>query len=470
MFVHYRNTTRYIKNIPSLLGNKSSLTASYRYPYIVNYNTIPVRYVETPAASEKRCRDVLFRDYIFESLYNREKGYFMNALRELPLKESFPPISFQELQGFDEYISLLKKLYQSQSVRSWITPVELFRPWYGFAIARWIEQVMVDNFSQEIGSEWHVIEVGGGNGTLAESILQYASNNYSKQLYHSMHYHIVEISPLLAQRQAKRLSSFTTFIHIHTMSITEWQQVIQAPCIVLFCEVLDNFPHDRIEFDFLKQTWYECYIRDHLKARDSPRSNSSKLVIRQPLQDILILSTMNDWNMFSKQDRTTTTTSWHSFFSSSYWFHYLTNLVDTFLSSSLVIYVPTVAQQVFQLLHRCLPRAHLFIADFDMLPQATRGMFAPVVQGGNAECIQTFASIEETTQGSCDILFPVNFNGLSHRMSSLWHHANIKLWKQGKFLKRYAPVEQTTTKSGYNPMLEDFKNTSILTSYHRKEF
>ncbi|GJD09186.1 hypothetical protein Gasu2_34520 [Galdieria sulphuraria] len=393
--------------------------------------------------------DKLFREYINESLYAKDKGYFMDASRGPPLKETASPIPFQELTGPEQYYSLVAQRYAKQP-NSWSTPVELFYPWYGYAIARWIEQVVQESFDrQQLFQEWHIVEVGGGNGSLAESILHYAKQNYSQRLYHSLKYDIIEISPLFVERQQRRLNAYSECVSIHSLSILDWSQTIRAPCILLFCEVLDNFPHDRIEWDSQTKTWYECLVRE----TEDISSNHPLNIVRVPLQDDWIVSTLHDWNML---DGLMPNISWRSLGGNPYyWLYYLQSMIDSLLfsSSRCVVYIPTVAHQMWTSVRRYFPQSHLLIADFDFLPQATRGFFAPVVQDGT----KTFASIEEPIKASCDILFPVYFNGLSYAIRRLWNPKHIQIEKQSKFLEIYADLEYTRTQSGFNPILREEK-------------
>ena len=51
---------------------------------------------------------------------------------------------------------------------SWLTPVELFQPWYGRAVAKYIFR---HHARRKSGSPLSIVEIGGGHGTLAKNIL-----------------------------------------------------------------------------------------------------------------------------------------------------------------------------------------------------------------------------------------------------------------------------------------------------------
>jgi hypothetical protein len=61
--------------------------------------------------------------------------------------------------------------------------------------------------------------------------------------------------------------------------------------------------------------------------------------------------------------------------------------------------------------------------------------------------------------GDADILFPTDF-GLLARM---WG-PSAKVRTNAEFMRQFAPPGAGETLTGYNPLLEDFKNTMVLTA------
>lgn len=53
----------------------------------------------------------------------------------------------------------------------WLTPVEVFAPWYGRAIAHYILEVRKHTLKGAAQQPLAIVEIGGGTGTLAASIL-----------------------------------------------------------------------------------------------------------------------------------------------------------------------------------------------------------------------------------------------------------------------------------------------------------
>ena len=86
---------------------------------------------------------------------------------------------------------------------SWLTPSEIFTPFYGRAITNFI----LDKHSQmaDPGSRLNILEIGGGTGTLARDILSHVQTA-APQTYAECSYTSVEISPQLAEVQQRAVS------------------------------------------------------------------------------------------------------------------------------------------------------------------------------------------------------------------------------------------------------------------------
>jgi SAM-dependent MidA family methyltransferase len=53
----------------------------------------------------------------------------------------------------------------------WLTPVEVFAPWYGRALAHYMLELRKHDDRVDSNSPLNILEIGGGTGTLAASIL-----------------------------------------------------------------------------------------------------------------------------------------------------------------------------------------------------------------------------------------------------------------------------------------------------------
>ena len=117
------------------------------------------------------------------------------------------PIQFSRMKGYWDYYNEVKRLYPENQ---WITPCELFKPYYAYTIANYMMSTLEQ---RRKGRRLRVVEIGPGTGTFADSMLDFFKN-YDLDLYRNAEYVFVEISPFLAakceetmNRNHKRLMS-----------------------------------------------------------------------------------------------------------------------------------------------------------------------------------------------------------------------------------------------------------------------
>ena len=186
-------------------------------------------------------RPQLVRDFIGRALYSKESGYFVAT----DCVFSSPPIPFTTLRGTGQYEQEVRKRYE-MTKDGWITPVELFKPYYGHAIARWIlSQLLpsVYNPRAPVPTAWpssvpstlglsaralapplpqlgrpgvpvshleppfplRIVEVGGGKGACANDVLGYLQT-YAPNVYRDCLYTVIELSPTLSDKQCERIN------------------------------------------------------------------------------------------------------------------------------------------------------------------------------------------------------------------------------------------------------------------------
>ena len=78
-------------------------------------------------------RTILLRDFIFDRLYQQPDGYFCKEQHQVGLLKE--QIKFSELTGYYEFRKEMERLYPENA---WLTPSELFKPFYGYTIANFI--------------------------------------------------------------------------------------------------------------------------------------------------------------------------------------------------------------------------------------------------------------------------------------------------------------------------------------------
>lgn len=350
----------------------------------------------------------------------------------------------------DEFHSQLGKRYTefedrldsqlfNESRQLWHTPTELFKPYYGEAIARYL----VENY-RLTSHPYHdliIYELGAGNGTLMLNVLDYI-RDYDPDVYARTKFKIIEISNALASLQRHHLSQTVEsrghFGHVEIInrSIFTWDTYITSPCYFVALEVFDNFAHDSIRYDPFSEeplqgsllidkdgSFYEFY----LKEVDS-------LAMR-----------------FLHMRRAASTRSFHHPLEGTRWRRKLRSSLPFAPNLTVPEYIPSKLLEFFEILQIYFPKHQLLVSDFDFLPNTIKGYNAPVVQTRYMR--QTVpVSTPYNMQGYFDILFPTDFA----MMEDLYRAITGKLTKvtsQSDWLKKWAFTEDTECRNGENPML-----------------
>ena len=310
-------------------------------------------------------------------MYNPSYGYFS---KEAVIFSPGQPFDFNHMRDDLEFQQELGRRYtefedqlddnegENPTRQLWHTPTELFSPYYGEAIARYL----VSNYRLTT-YPYHdllIFEMGAGRGTLMLNILDYI-RAIDPQVYERTRFNIIEISSSLAAMQNRHLRAgaesrgHAAKVDIVNRSVFDWDQYVPSPCFFLAMEVFDNFAHDCIRYDVLSERplqghvlvdgdgdFYEFYVheldpvaarffrvRQAATAGRHPKPYPSNSLLRH-------LSTRMPFRG---------------------------NLSDP-------EFIPTRLMQFFDVLEKYFPAHRLLTSDFDFLPQSVKGMNAPVVQ------------------------------------------------------------------------------------------
>lgn len=311
-----------------------------------------------------------------DSLYNPNYGYFSKQVVIFSPGDSF---DFGKLRNGAEFDNLLGQRYTefedrldeeslNDTRQLWHTPTELFRPYYGEAIARYL----VENYklSHHPYHDLVIYEMGAGNGTMMLNILDYIRDFYP-DVYDRTQFKVIEISAALASLQLSQLnqSAFAKghaeHVEIINRSVFDWKTYVPVPCYFLALEVFDNFAHDSIRYNPLTEEslqgtvlidnsgdFYEFYTPSidpvasrFLRVRDA----ACLQPFGHPLRSRRMLRNIKFKLPFAP------------------------NL-------TLPEYIPTRLMQFFDILHKYFPLHHILASDFHSLPDTIRGYNAPVVQ------------------------------------------------------------------------------------------
>lgn len=330
-----------------------------------------------------------------DSLYNPNYGYFS---KQVVIFTPGEPFHFPSIRDELEFHSLLSQRYAefedaldtnspSDTRQLWYTPTELFRPYYGEAVARYL----CENYRQTTFPYYDMIiyEMGAGRGTLMLNILDYI-RDVEPEVYEKTRYKIIEISSNLASvQQASLMATVESRGHrgkveIINRSVFDWRDPVPSPCFFLAFEVFDNFAHDVIRYDLRTEEplqgtviideegdFYEQFtpltdpaIARYLRLRHSATEGSYPLPYHSPSG--LGVPKQEPW-----------------------WARARRRLLR---EGSLLLprqeksrlsepeYVPTRLMAFFEVLERYFPNHQLVTSDFHSLPDAIRGLNAPIVQ------------------------------------------------------------------------------------------
>ncbi|KAF9054475.1 S-adenosyl-L-methionine-dependent methyltransferase [Panaeolus papilionaceus] len=378
---------------------------------------------------------MLVRDFIEDSLYNPNYGYFPKQATIFNAKEAAfdfnsmrDSAEFQEIVG-EKYSAYGQDSHEGPGRQLWHTPTELFKPWYGRAIARClVSEYLLKYFPYE---DLVIYEIGAGNGTLARDILDFIQEEHP-EVYERTRYNIIEISASLVKLQQKRLQRAHPCVTINHQSIFHWDKRETSPCYFLAMEVIDNFAHDVVRYDLQTLQPYQGLVTIS-KAGDFD-------TIYTPVDDPLIRSYLRLRNTLKFPPPINrlllSSSAARKAFAS---LPFAPNL-------STEEYIPTRLLNLLWSLRNYFPRHRLLLTDFSSLPDTIAGINAPVVQT-RFRNITVPCTILTVKQGYFDIFFPTNFE----QLASMYEHilaqppSNVKSALDDANNGRITPLTSTAT-------------------------
>lgn len=75
-------------------------------------------------------------------------------------------IAFEKLIGFYDYRKELQEKYPS---KAWVTPSEVYKPYYGYMIGNYITHMLDERNHLQL----NVVEIGPGRGSFCDSFLEF---------------------------------------------------------------------------------------------------------------------------------------------------------------------------------------------------------------------------------------------------------------------------------------------------------
>lgn len=334
-----------------------------------------------------------------------------------------------------------------------------------------------------------VYEIGAGNGTLMVNVLDYL-RDHLPHVYIRTQYKIIEISNRLSesQRQAAERAGHGDHVEIVNTSMFDFNTYVANPCFFLALEVFDNFAHDMIRYDLQTQQPLQGYV---LIDRDGEFHEYFTPTLDPQTKRYLYLRDKIDNPEHERTFNAVIAKSFAENIRHGGWLNRVKQDIKSrvWFSENLSApeFIPTKAMQFLELLNSSFPHHRLLMSDFDYLPDTIEGIMAPVVQTRyKRETIAVkhlFVSAttsfrqkcrgdsstnnnildDQVQQGYFDILFPTDFVELS-KMYQLLSGKFAHVESHEKFMRSWAELKDTTTKSKENPLLNWYKNASVMTT------
>ncbi|GAA5930269.1 type II protein arginine methyltransferase [Sporobolomyces koalae] len=406
---------------------------------------------------------MLVRDFIDDCLYNPNYGYFTNKVdifdpdtiasssstrttrkglskQELTTSdrdraEGFDFGNFATTAAFEEEVARRYMKFegleqgagtvgQGPGRQVWHTPTELFKPWYGRALARYLLATYKLNLYPY--SDLIIYEIGAGNGTLMADILDFLAVE-APEVYARTKYRIIEISDRLVGKQkgsvaghrrdetggglsegemgrekAKRRGHGDR-VEVISKSIFEWDRVVHEPCFFIAMEVLDNFAHDVVRYTTDTHEPVQCTI--------SIDASGDYSELYSPVEDPLISRFLALRSQLPSTSSSRESKALNPVLAASPLLRKIYSAMPFAPNLSKPEFIPTRQLQLLEVLRDKFPNHRVLMSDFDKLPDAVEGVNAPVVQtryqGETVPCTTYLVQ-----PGFFDIFFPTDFEAL----------------------------------------------------------
>lgn len=226
-------------------------------------------------------------------------------------------------------------------------------------------------------------------------------------------------------------------------------------------EVLDNLPHDLVYSPDQVSPWMEVWIE---KVNGSSQGSE----VYKPLQDPLVsrcveITGINEEKV-SVRDKLSLAAK---------------GVVSKVFPKPRRAWLPTGCLKILDTLHQALPSMSLIASDFSYLPDVSiPGDRAPLVSSKKDGRTLDHRNYLEA-QGDADIFFPTDFwllekidhdcSGFSKQQKNPGAFKPVKtrrtiILDSAAFMEEFGLPLKTRTKDGYNPLLDDFRNTKFYLS------
>ncbi|KAF8295475.1 putative S-adenosyl-L-methionine-dependent methyltransferase [Trypanosoma cruzi] len=425
---------------------------------------------------------LIMRDFIHFALYHKKWGYYPKLhrkYRQLMTSGYFDPVPFASLRNQHDYELYVGKIHESTP--ACITPTQLFQPHYGWVLAEYLVTMMRAKFDPR--EPLVVYDIGAGTGALAVSVLDYLAEHFSA-VYAQCEYHVVEQNPQLVQVLRNRLITHYHHVKIHNISILNWRQLERRRCVLLGVELLSGMPHDCVLLSgdgVCNEHWFGFQQHDNLSTvHERYYALKDPVILRylrylrwlqeESFHSLKVLCLTGGRENIDPPPFTSIEPNMNDplrvIMTKVIWTH----------SPFRTLWLPTVAMLFLETCAAFFPRHHLFLVDWSGVRQALPGVNGPVcqckVRVAKDMYLRRPADSLHGNAGMVDICFPTDFEHLAVVYRNICGaHKDISSLTHPQFWKTFGGDKTAlfTTRSGFNPLLEDFEPFHVFATHHPPE-
>lgn len=250
---------------------------------------------------------------------------------------------------------------------------------------------------------------------------------------------------------------------------------IDEHCFVVGMEILDNMPHDRlyIDKDTAGTSEFEYQLQSIIELSQDAEGNEILKEILEPVgSDPLIIEFLQLLKSMPAPDHVTLNNKLQF----GGFIKRIKDVFDDYRWRSEIesnIFAPTATLNLFKQVNRMFPNHQMILADFDCFltslnKKTLKGINAPLIT--NKLQSPTDWDKYETymiPRGAADICFPSDFHFLQHAYREITKQP-VTIYKNKEFIDIFALESWATTQNNYNPMREEYFNTSFLVTEYGK--
>ena len=398
----------------------------------------------------------LLRDYVQSALYDSQRGYFTNP-KNIQLGHLKSAIRFSSLLGYSDYIEQLSANYPKHK---FLTPSEIFRPYYGMTMASYVYKQQKKHNIDKI----KVVEIGSGIGGQADSFLMYFKN-FEPDVYPYIEYTLLEISPTLLHKSKSTLyqnhkeKCQRGEIKFVNQDAFKFKEDIGSDVFFMLFEILDNLPHDIVRFTSKLDKIEEMWIKSSLDRQ-------TRQIAYEPCKDEYIVRCFELWkSLYVKNEKlllNENESEKQKFLAS------LKDWLQSRMANDYQLSLPTGFYKLTEHINNNFENPKFLLSDFSSLPNARRYLNGskclnyPLLSTKleKSEDHKDYEDFEKAEFGRCDIFFETDFDLTKAILESFSEKYTVSTPKE--FFKQFAKPKWAETRSGYNPMKDDFLNTRFL--------